>query len=381
MGIEMKTFKLKLLSFLCLLFTSFNLFPQETTISKDSSALKNIEIEAFTDFYYSRFQLDESKNLNHSKLLSNYAYGYEFATNLTFLCFKLNYNNFRFKFTPAYGRFFNNTNLNIFELNLGVKLSKSKEIYLDAGIMESPLGNESPVSFNQITYTRSLAAEYVPYLINGVKLSWKVNEKFQSSIYLINSWLRLYEINKSKSLIFTNDFKLNKTVSIRHNLFWGNESIDFINPTKNYLFYNELAINTNFENGIKTGTCIYYGYLFNNLTNPFDEDNGYFQANLMASIPISKKSFLVGRIEYFENFGRTLDNSLKTNEDKDNIISGSLGYDYNLNPFFSIRAEARLFNSVYGVDINEDLNLNWKDRMMMFTCGLTYKLNRQFKIN
>jgi hypothetical protein len=75
----------------------------------------------------------------------------------------------------------------IYELNVGVKLFKEDNIWLDVGVMSSPVGFESAVGLENLTLTRSLAAENTPYYVNGVRLSQQKN-RWMYALWLTNGW-------------------------------------------------------------------------------------------------------------------------------------------------------------------------------------------------
>lgn len=75
----------------------------------------------------------------------------------------------------------------IYELNVGVKLLSSKELWLDAGVMGSPVGFESAVGLENYTLTRSLCAENTPYYSNGLRLSYST-KKWMAAAWLTNGW-------------------------------------------------------------------------------------------------------------------------------------------------------------------------------------------------
>jgi hypothetical protein len=52
---------------------------------------------------------------------------------------------------------------NLYEANLGVSLSKTKSLWLDAGIFPSHIGLATPMGKDTYTLTRSLASENTPY--------------------------------------------------------------------------------------------------------------------------------------------------------------------------------------------------------------------------
>jgi hypothetical protein len=80
---------------------------------------------------------------------------------------------------------YSNTNLssepgvlkNIFEANAGVKISKTKNLWMDAGIFASHIGFESAIAKDCWNLTRSILADNSPYYESGVKVSYTSDDE------------------------------------------------------------------------------------------------------------------------------------------------------------------------------------------------------------
>lgn len=85
---------------------------------------------------------------------------------------------------------------NIYEANAGVKLSRNKNLWLDAGIFSSHIGFESAVSKDCWALTRSLPAENSPYFETGAKLTFITdNGKWLFSGLALNGWQRIKRVD------------------------------------------------------------------------------------------------------------------------------------------------------------------------------------------
>lgn len=78
------------------------------------------------------------------------------------------------------------------EAYAGIKLG---EVWVDAGIYLGHIGNESWISRDNWTYSRSMQLDYVPYYATGVRVS---GENWQ--LHLINGWQNIRENNKGKAV-------------------------------------------------------------------------------------------------------------------------------------------------------------------------------------
>lgn len=72
------------------------------------------------------------------------------------------------------------------EASVGWKLAP--DLWVDAGIFLSHMGQESWVSRDNAAYTRSLVAEFSPYYESGVKLTWAVSPSLTAQAVIVNGW-------------------------------------------------------------------------------------------------------------------------------------------------------------------------------------------------
>jgi len=78
---------------------------------------------------------------------------------------------------------------NLYESNVGIKLSGSNNLWLDVGVFSSHIGFESAVGKSNWTLTRSLAAENTPYFESGAKISYTSdNDNWFVSVLILNGW-------------------------------------------------------------------------------------------------------------------------------------------------------------------------------------------------
>ncbi len=84
---------------------------------------------------------------------------------------------------------------NVFEANVGVKISKYKNLWVDAGIFASHIGFESTIGAKTWNMTRSILAENSPYYLSGAKISYTSdNEKWFLSGLVLNGWQRIQRV-------------------------------------------------------------------------------------------------------------------------------------------------------------------------------------------
>lgn len=118
---------------------------------------------------------------------------------------------------------------NVYEANVGVKISKNNNLWVDAGIMPSHLGFESAIGQDCWALTRSLLAENSPYYESGVKVGYKSkNEKLNLALMYLNGWQRIERIsgNQIPSLGTQIAFQPNSKITFNWSTYAGNERSD-----------------------------------------------------------------------------------------------------------------------------------------------------------
>ena len=131
----------------------------------------------------------------------------------------------------------------IYESNVGVKLSKKKELWIDAGIFPSHIGFETAVSKNCWTVTRSMMAENSPYYETGVKLSYiSNNNKWFLSALVLNGWQRIQRVDGNNTPSFGTQvtFTPSKALTLNSSSFIGNEKPDTVQQWR--YFHNLYAM-------------------------------------------------------------------------------------------------------------------------------------------
>ena len=199
------------------------------SISKIDST-NSFELHLGFEWYYSY----NSFSTSGSKLPLFVSFGHanELNQNMIYADLKLQKKRLRGHFLPAMGTFMEHNSAsekgifkNLLEANVGVQLSKKRNIWLDAGVLGSPYSNESPFSMDQLVLTRSLSAEYVPYYLAGARLSGVHKDWLTWHLYLLNGWQQIADINSSKSFGSKIEMQLNPKNKLNVNTYIGKEGI------------------------------------------------------------------------------------------------------------------------------------------------------------
>jgi hypothetical protein len=200
-----------------------------------------INFSGYLETYYT-YDFNRPQNHNRPDFIYSHNRHNEININLAFL--KGSFTNERIRANLAFAAgTYMNANLagepgvlkNIFEANLGIKLSAQKNWWLDAGVMPSHIGFESAISKDCWTLTRSMLADNSPYYETGIKLSYtSQNNKWSAAVLLLNGWQRIQRLEGNQSLGVGHQlvFKPTDKTSINSSSFIGNDKPDSIHQMR-----------------------------------------------------------------------------------------------------------------------------------------------------
>ncbi len=230
---------------------------------------------------------------------------------------------------------------NIYEANLGVKISKKKDLWIDAGIMPSHIGFESAIGKDNWTVTRGLYAENSPYFNTGAKITYITdNGKWLVSGIVMNGWQRIYRPDGNNSLAFGHQitYKPSSKIILNRSSFVGNDKPDSIKQMRyfhnlygQFHFNEKWALTAGFDVGAEQKS------------KGSEQYNAWYAPVLIAKYSPSTKHNIAARVEYYN--------------DKNGVIIGtgtangfhtwgySINYDYLIASNVMWRIEARSLKS------------------------------------
>lgn len=230
---------------------------------------------------------------------------------------------------------------NIFEANVGVKVAKKINLWIDAGIMPSHIGFESAISKDCWVLTRSILAENSPYYEAGIKLGYtSKNEKMYIAIMYLNGWQKIQRVagNNTPAWGTQLTYKPTSKTSLNWSTYIGNEQPDSV---KRWRYFNNLymqyAIHEKF--GLITG--IDFGMQQKNKGS--SSYNNWFSPVLIARYMPSDKIRVGGRVEYYADENAVI---IPTNTPNGFKVFGySLNFDYLPTANVMVRLEGRSLKS------------------------------------
>ena len=288
--------RLTLLSFLSVFLSVFAAFAQSDTT-------QSLRFSGYGEVYHS-YDFANPANQEKPNFLYNHKRHNEFNVNL--LLAKANYATantranlgvmaggyaqYNLSNEPTWASF-------VYEANMGAKLSKKHNLWLDAGIVTSHIGFESAISADCWTLTRSILAENSPYYETGLKLSYtNKKENLTVAALVLNGWQRIQRPAGIQRPSFGAQitYKPTDKLTLNYSNFLGTEKPDSLQARR--LFHNLYA---QYEPTQK------FGFIagFDSGTDKYDADTygHWFSPVLIARYTINKKMKVAARAEYYND--------------------------------------------------------------------------------
>jgi hypothetical protein len=216
-----------------------------TTINAQEESKSPITFSGYIDAYYS---YDFGKPDNHTRPSFFYSYNRANEVNLNLGMAKVNYTkeNVRGNLALMAGTYAEYNMAaeqgllkNVYEANVGVKILKEHNLWVDAGIMPSHIGFESAIGKDCMTLTRSILAENSPYYEAGVKIGYtSKSEKWYLAAMYLNGWQRIQKVEGNQTPAFGTQvtYKPSSGVTLNWSTYVGNEQPDI---DKKWRYFND----------------------------------------------------------------------------------------------------------------------------------------------
>ncbi len=326
-------------------------------MAQDSTG--SLTISGYAEAYY-QYDFNKPSDNNRPGFIYSHNRHNEFNLNLGFI--KANYTAARVRanLALAAGTYMNANYAaepgvlkNIYEANAGVKLSKNKNLWLDAGIMPSHIGFESAVSKDCWNMTRSILADNSPYFEAGAKITYTShNGKWLVSGMALNGWQRITRVNGNSLMSWGTQiqYKPSDKFLLNYSTFIGTDKPDSARLSR--LFHNIYGIfNVTDKFGITAGFDIGTEEKFPGS----DDKNTWYSPVLILKYTFHNKWAIAVRGEYYSDEDGVVIATGTLNGFK--TTGFSLNIDYSPMKNFIVRLEAR--------------NLSSKDEIFIKPSGIT----------
>lgn len=306
-----------------------------------------INITGYAEVYYC-YDINQPNDHNRPDFFYSHNRHNEVNLNLAFI--KASYSTKKVRSNIAFGMgTYMNANYvnepgvfkNLYETNVGVKLSKKKNLWLDAGIFASHVGFESAQSKDCWSLTRSILADNSPYYESGVKITYVTDSsKWLFSALILNGWQHIHRSYGNNTPAFGTQitYTPNSKITLNHSTFIGNEKQDtaiqmryFNNLYGIFHLSKKFHVTTGFDLGIEQKS------------KGSNKYNIWYSPLLIAKINLNDKWSISGRAEYYSDEKGAIiftgtPNGFQT-------IGFSLNIDYSINENAIWRIEGRSIQS------------------------------------
>lgn len=242
-----------------------------------------------------------------------------------------NYASYNLASEPIWARF-------ILEANVGVRLMKKGELWLDGGVFSSHIGFETAIASECQTMSRSMAAENSPYYETGLRLSYQSkNEKVKLAFLLLNGWQRIMPISKTKLPAFglQCSYNISKNVLINYSNFIGIVQVQYKDSWR--VFHNFYALCTLSK---KIDMTIGFDIGADKISNT--QYGAWFSPVVITRFKVAKKWNLATRLEYYHDVHQMM---VTVNGHAFKNLGFSINADYQILPNLLWRNEFKMYSA------------------------------------
>ena len=337
--------------------------------AQDSSKTNPLTISVYVEAYYS---YDLGNPGNHERPAFFYSYNRHNETNLNLGFVKANYatDQVRGNIALMAGTYpqYNLANeqgllKNIYEANVGFKISKNKNIWVDAGVMPSHIGFESAVGKDCWNLTRSLLAENSPYYESGIKLGYSSdNSKIYLAAMYLNGWQRIQRLSGNQTPAFGTQllYKPNSKITLNWSTFGGN---DFPDSLRQYRLFNNFY--GQFRVTEKLGLIAGFDVGMQQIKKDINSYNNWYSPVIILQYKLTDKIRIATRGEYYSDEKSVIIATGTSHGFK--TLGYSLNFDYAIQDNALWRIEARGLISedkIFSID-NKPSNQNYFITMVL----------------
>jgi len=342
----MRRFSVKAFVFVVFLVTLTFAFSSNSSaqiLSVDST----LSVTGLVEAYYV-LDFDHPANNSRPSFLYNYTRTNEVTVNLAYIKMRYADSNVRGGLTLMSGTYAQ-ANLaaeptiwrGVYEANAGVRLSKSENFWLDAGIYPSHIGFESAVGKDNWTLTRSLAAEISPYYESGARVTYVTpSNAWTICAHVLNGWQQIQRPAGNSGISWGTQvvYQPNSDVTINSSTFIGNTKPD--NAKQLRLFHNLYGI---FSLSPSLGLIL--GFDFGSEEQPADggANSVWYSPVAILRYSVDESKFVAARVEYYLDKDGVIVATGTPNGFQ--VMSGSLDFDYAITKNSLWRIEARVLQS------------------------------------
>ncbi len=314
---------------------------------QDSTTKNPLSITGYAEVYY-QYDFNKPSDGNRPAFIYSHNRHNEFTLNLGFVKGTYSTERVRSNLAIATGTYMNANYVaepgvlkNIFEGNVGIRLSKKKNLWLDAGILPSHIGFESAVSKDCQTLTRSILAENSPYFEAGAKLTYTTdNAKWTISGMALNGWQRITRVSGNSLMSWGTQlqFKPSDKVLLNYSTFIGTDKPDSARLSR---FFHDIYGSFTLSN--KIDLTLGFDIGTEEKISDANNKNTWYAPVCILKYSINNKLAIAGRAEHYNDKNGVIISTGTPNGFQ--ATGGSINIDYTPVKNILLRLEGRSLNS------------------------------------
>jgi hypothetical protein len=176
------------------------------------------------------------------------------------------------------------------EATAGYQITSS--LWVDGGIFPSHIGMEGFISRDNLTYTRSLSADYTPYYESGVKLTWQATPRLSALVTVVNGWQNISENNQDKAVGARLDYARSSSTTFSYYNFIGNEVAS-----------NRLRVfnGVGFKSGLTPAFTLQGNFDYGTQQQAFAGSSSWWSTGLIGKLQVTPVVGVSGRVERYQD--------------------------------------------------------------------------------
>lgn len=165
-------------------------------------------------------------------------------------------------------------------------------LWVDGGIFLSHIGMESFISRDNLSYTRSMSADFTPYYESGVKLTWQTTPKLTALLTVVNGWQNISENNQDKAVGARFDYARSPSTTLSYYNFIGNEV-----SSGRLRIFNGVG----FKSGLTPSFTVQGNFDYGTQQKPQAGSSAWWSTGLTGKLQVAPAVGVSGRLEYYHD--------------------------------------------------------------------------------
>jgi hypothetical protein len=237
---------------------------------------------------------------------------------------------------------------NLYEANVGVKVGKQANLWIDAGVFASHIGFESPIGKDCWNLTRSMMADNSPYYEAGVKFGYtSPSSKWYIALLLLNGWQRIQRVPGNTTPAFGHQltYRPSDRVTLNSSSFIGNDKPDTARRMR--YFHDLYGI---FQLTPKLGLTAGFDIGWEQESKGSSEMDTWYTPIVMLRYAFSERASAAARVEYYSDADHVI---ISTNSPNGFSTWGySANVDWQVHKYVLWRTELKGYSGRAGTFVN-----------------------------